>query len=254
MNDDGPPATKKSPFIAPFVRAATDAGHSVSVVIPDKKRSWMSKGHIRGEDIHARRFQAPELCSDRCDWITIDGTPAACVQIGLYHAFKDRGAIDLVVSGPNAGKNVAAVSNLCSGTLGAAMEAALCGRRAIALSFAFTNEEEDMVSAAALLSLRLIRHLYDNWPTAVDVYNVNIPLPKADQDLKMLYTTALNNRWQSPSFYLDAEDDESKDEMVFKWSPSKVDVQRSIAASPPGTDAWAVREGHIRYVAGARCA
>jgi len=33
------------------------------------------------------------------EWILIDGTPASCVQIGLYHYFQEKGPIDMVISG-----------------------------------------------------------------------------------------------------------------------------------------------------------
>lgn len=58
----------------------------------------------------------------------VNGTPAACSQIGLHHFFKERGEVDLVISGPNFGRNSSAVYAMSSGTLGGGFEAALVSR------------------------------------------------------------------------------------------------------------------------------
>ena len=54
----------------------------------------------------------------------IVGTPSTCTNIGLHH---DSGEadFDLVISGPNFGRNSSTAFTLSSGTIGAAMEAAL---------------------------------------------------------------------------------------------------------------------------------
>lgn len=86
-------------------------------------------------------------------WVLVPGTPSMCVQLGLFHhdlLFPDftdgtntpntnasHSPIDLVLSGPNYGRNTTAAFALSSGTIGGAMEGAVCGIRAIALSFAF---------------------------------------------------------------------------------------------------------------------
>jgi tubulin---tyrosine ligase len=54
------------------------------------------------------------------------GTPSTCANIGLYHV-SEEDEFDLVISGPNYGRNSSAVFTLSSGTIGAAMEAALVG-------------------------------------------------------------------------------------------------------------------------------
>ena len=46
VNDDGPPSSRLSPYIRPFVEALQDAGHLVSVAIPASSRSWIGKAHI----------------------------------------------------------------------------------------------------------------------------------------------------------------------------------------------------------------
>jgi 5'-nucleotidase len=63
---------------------------------------------------------------------TIEGSPADCVLASLFEVLKDNPP-DLVLSGVNRGHNVAE-DTVYSGTVGGAMEAALHGVKAIALS------------------------------------------------------------------------------------------------------------------------
>ena len=55
--------------------------------------------------------------------------------------------------------------SLSSGTLGGALEAAVCKRRAIALSYAFfsRNHDPEIIAGASKLSVKLIDYLYKNW-------------------------------------------------------------------------------------------
>lgn len=206
----------------------------------------------------------------------MDGTPASCVQIGLYHFFEDRGPIDLVVSGPNYGRNSTAVFGLSSGTLGGAMEAAVCRRKAIAISYAFNTRVHNPVhiAAASRLSVKLIDYLYKNWSSDADLYSVNVPLVDDVENRKVMWTNMLQNYWGPKSCFEETEDDtanadeeeqriregESVEDTVsnptatthkhkhFKWSPYFMDVHKSVAESEPGNDGWAVKEGFTRFV------
>ncbi|KAH0395526.1 sure-like protein, partial [Aureobasidium melanogenum] len=135
-NDDGPPSNESSPYILAFVRALEEAGHEVSVILPSEQRSWIGKAHIIGKDVQATYYwpETEEHGSPKSQeskqgkpWVLVNSTPATCSQLGLAHCFKDRKPIDLVVSGPNYGRNTTAIFALSSGTLGAALEAAVCG-------------------------------------------------------------------------------------------------------------------------------
>lgn len=212
----------------------------------------------------------------------VDGTPASCVQIGLYHYFHDRGPIDLVVSGPNFGRNSTAVFSLSSGTLGGALEAAVCKRRAIALSYAFFSKERpglpdsardpEIIAAATQLSMRLIENLYKNWGTDVDLYSINVPLIEGVEKRKIMWTNMLQNYWKDGSCFKEVEDEEgnpeeeeqvirereegaegSSEENItrhkhkhFKWAPRFVDVYKSVEEAGPGNDGWAVKEHYTR--------
>src|SRR6056297_2283015 len=71
-----------------------------------------------------------------------EGTPAACVFAGLQDVMKDAPP-DLVLSGVNRGNN-AAENAVYSGTVGAAMEAALQGVPAVALSQYYGPKNRDL--------------------------------------------------------------------------------------------------------------
>ncbi|MEO1454894.1 MAG: 5'/3'-nucleotidase SurE [Pseudomonadota bacterium] len=109
-----------------------------------------------------------------------EGTPADCVLAGLYQVMKDARP-DLVLSGVNRGNN-AAENVLYSGTIGAAMEAALQGLPAIALSQFYgpeNNHLDDPFEAAAATGTATVRKLLDQaiWDDADYrlFYNVNFP-------------------------------------------------------------------------------
>ena len=100
-------------------------------------------------------------------WVLVPGTPATCAQLGLFHyktLFPERPfkPVELVLSGPNYGRNTSAAFALSSGTIGGAMEAAVCGIRGIALSFAFFTRQEpiDLVREACQHGVSIIHKLW----------------------------------------------------------------------------------------------
>ncbi len=114
-----------------------------------------------------------------------EGSPADCVLAGLHDVMSERP--DLVLSGVNRGNN-SAENVLYSGTIGGAMEAALQGLPAIALSQYFGPANAalpDPFEAAAAHGVALVRRLLDDALWTTDdyrlFYNVNFPpLPAAE--------------------------------------------------------------------------
>lgn len=297
-NDDGPPSPDASPYVHCLVRHLQQAGHFVSVCLPHTQRSWIGKAHMVGQTLRPRYYrpgsgahgdgsagtthERPSATGDVEEWILMDGTPASCVQIGLYHFFLDRGPVDLVVSGPNYGRNTTSVFALSSGTLGAALEAAVCKKRSVALSFAFfsRNHEPVIIEAACRHSVRVIDALYRQWPTdgSADLYSVNVPLIEDVEKNKTLWTDVLQNYWSEGSCFeeIDGDAGDAVEEEAcirqgpggfdlarsqrrgtgdratghehkhFKWMPRLSDVYKSVAESEPGNDGRAVMEGHTR--------
>ena len=218
------------------------------------------------------------------EWVLLDGTPASCVHIGLYHEFKDRGPVDLVISGPNYGRNTTATFVLSSGTIGGALEGAMCGKKAIALSYAFDSREHDpdIIAKASRLSMRLAEKLVEEWPDDVHLYSINVPVRKGVENQKIVYTDVLQNTWLSGSSYdeimVDDEDkvqvnptDREKEiregsnadtvnaemngdaekqvtrrqQKRYKWAPRFGDMKEAAEKSGKG-DGWTVLQGMIR--------
>ena len=109
-----------------------------------------------------------------------EGSPADCILAGLYEVMADNWP-DLVLSGVNRGNN-SAENVLYSGTVGGAMEAALQGLPAIALSQFYGPENanlENPFEAAAVTGAKVVRLLLDKatWDKADYrvFYNVNFP-------------------------------------------------------------------------------
>ncbi|KAF2102725.1 sure-like protein [Rhizodiscina lignyota] len=303
VNDDGPPSSHSSPYVHSLVRTLQKNNHTVSVVLPNVQRSWIGKAHIVGQAIRPTYYRPhpstepnaaaadsgttsthplPDSSKEE-EWILVDSTPASCVQIGLFHYFSERGPIDLVVSGPNYGRNTTALFALSSGTIGGAMEAAACDKRAIALSYAFfdrTNDPE-VIAAASRKSVSVIEYLANNWDKDVHLYTINVPLVRQVEGAKVLWTSMLQNTWKSGSCFQaievpeseDRDADEAEEELRraesrdgaeeqaaeadgsgehlrykhrhFKWAPKFKDVYDSVEQAPPGNDGWAVKEGHV---------
>ncbi|SPO05052.1 related to pig tubulin-tyrosine ligase [Cephalotrichum gorgonifer] len=297
-NDDGPPSTHSSPYVRSLIHHLQEAGHTVSVCLPDTQRSWIGKAHMIGQTVkplyyrpakalHGEASQGtthhrPAPSGDVEEWVLVDGTPASCVQIGLHHFFQEKGPIDLVVSGPNYGRNTTAVFALSSGTLGAALEAAVCGWKAVALSFAFFSRNHDpvVIDGACRHGVRVIEALWKQWPAdrSVDLYSVNVPLVEGVGGNRTVFTKMLQNYWGAGSCFQEVEgsigDGEEEEERIregaggevvpnagngatgqktqrgghvhkhFKWAPKFGDVYKSVEEAGPGSDGWEVKEGN----------
>ncbi|OSQ50807.1 5'/3'-nucleotidase SurE [Marivita geojedonensis] len=110
-----------------------------------------------------------------------EGSPADCVLAGLHEVLSDTRP-DLVLSGVNRGNN-SAENALYSGTLGGAMEAALQGIPAIALSQYYGPDNAqaiDPFEAARLHGTEVIRRIIAHDPKDQNggyrlFYNVNFP-------------------------------------------------------------------------------
>lgn len=132
--------------------------------IPDSNWSYVSKSVSSVNPTGAGTGSGASFRIDRhgaCE-VRAPMSPASCVNLGVYSLCRD---CDLVISGPNIGHNLGRKAVLSSGTVGAALEACLHGRRAIALSFPFNRwgEWDDPVSMDAALdvALHVTRHLWE---------------------------------------------------------------------------------------------
>lgn len=293
-----------------LVQALHEAGHVVSVCLPHVQRSWIGKAHFIGQRVtptyyqpgagpcgeggifsetpQAKRSSDRSTSSDNvalAEWVLVDGTPATCAQLGLHHLFKYRGPVDLVLSGPNFGRNTTALYALSSGTLGGALEAAACGARAVGLSYAYDRPRADtaeVVMAASRHSVRVVEHLCNNWGDGVDLYSVNVPVRPGVENEKVVVTFMVQNRWapgescfrgadapgaavgnvveekdkpledktarEGPTESQETSNNSVYQHRYYEWGPSHQSVRATVADSADGSDGKALNNGWTRYV------
>ncbi|QFT59561.1 5'-nucleotidase SurE [Sulfitobacter sp. THAF37] len=171
-----------------------------------------------------------------------EGSPADCVLIGVHDVLKDAQP-DLVLSGVNRGNN-SAENTLYSGTIGGAMEAALQGFPAIALSQYYgpeNRELENPFEAAEVHGVEVVRRILDATPRDDGAYslffNVNFP-PVSASAVK---GTRIAPQGRRPGVVHGTEPHTSPSGRRFSWI--KGGDQRVKAA--PGSDAAVNLEGYV---------
>lgn len=189
---------------------------------------------------YAHPFMLAKLDDKR---FAAEGSPADCVLAGLHDVMKDAPP-DLVLSGVNRGNN-SAENVLYSGTLGGAMEAALQGLPAIALSqyFGPANAKLDQPFEAAVQhGAKVVRDLLERGIWGMQngyqvFYNVNFPPVPGDQVKGVQVST--QGRRADTNFGLEPQTSPSG--RRFMWI--KGGPQHTPTA--PGTDAAANLDGYI---------
>jgi 5'-nucleotidase len=168
-NDDG----IDSPGLAVLAAVARDAGHDVLVAAPSREFSGSSAaitGVERDGRILTEARELPELPGVPA--LAVAASPAFIVLIALAGGLGPEP--DLVLSGVNYGANAGrAVTH--SGTVGAALTAALGGRRAAAFSIGHSvrRPEEPTWPTAAAVTTQLLPAICDLPPGVL--LNVNVP-------------------------------------------------------------------------------
>ena len=181
-NDDGVSAEGLTTLRARLL----ELGLRVSVVAPDGNRSGMAR---------AISFDRPVGVvaaggTDRDPVFACTGSPVDCVRVGLLSGLV--APVDLVVSGINHGLNVGDDVTY-SGTVGAALEAAILDVPAIAVSqqaddrsFRFNDSGLRISFRLAAEAATLVQTVVTRPPPARTVLNVN--LPSADGSPRVVLT------------------------------------------------------------------
>lgn len=238
VNDDGPLDDKYCPYIKFLVDQIQTVGWKLSIVVPNQQRSWIGKAHFAGkalspsyiytqystqtENEKVNDYQGPfdtkQDFPDHVEWVLVDSTPAACVDVGLQ-LYPD---VDLVVSGPNFGKNSSNLYILASGTVGSAMEAALHGKKALAISYSYNlTHSFDEIKNASKMAIKVIQHLYEFWNDGVELYSINIQLGPQVLKLQAYFAPILRNKYYD-FIYKNMGG-------TFEWSPDFAEIHRQDA-------------------------
>jgi 5'-nucleotidase len=162
VNDDGITA----PGIKALVQAVMHLG-KVVVVAPDKPQSGMGHAITIGNPLRLQKVeQFVGIESYQCS-----GTPVDCVKLAVDKVFHRKP--DLCVSGINHGSN-SSINIIYSGTMSAAMEAAIEGIPAIGFSLLDYSFEANFEAAQKIASTLAQKMLSQPWPVGT-LWNVNIP-------------------------------------------------------------------------------
>ena len=179
-NDDG----IQSEGLTALEEALRSVGE-IYTVAPDRAQSSMSHALT----LH-RPLRVNELGPRR---LSVNGTPVDCVKLALTGLLPMRP--DLVVSGINKGPNLGD-DIIYSGTVSAAIEGALLGLPAIAVSL--VTFKDFNFRAAAEFTARLIAEIQGHGIPPKTLLNINVPLLPKEQ-LKGWRLTRMGKRHYSES-------------------------------------------------------
>jgi 5'-nucleotidase len=228
INDDG---IHSSGLLA--IRRRLDKLGNVTVVAPNDEQSGIGKAitstrHVQVEEI--------EL-SDGSKAHSIDGTPADAYLLAVNKILK--ASPDLVVTGINLGPNLGIDDFLNSGTIGAALEAAIHGVPAVSISYCkreISDQKADKagikvqeLKLAADIGERIAAYALKNGlPTNVDLVSINVP---ENADCTKLRVTSL-----SYVGYSDLFTKEKKGYIITHWRLN------DYIDPDPQTDVYTVRD------------
>jgi 5'-nucleotidase len=195
----------------------------VYTVAPDREQNSMSHAltlhrPLRVLDIGSRRF-------------SVDGTPTDCVKLALTGLLPVRP--DLVISGINKGPNLGD-DIIYSGTVSAAIEGALLGIPAIAVSL--VTFENFNFHVAAEFTATLVSRIQERGMPLETLLNVNVP-PLAKEQIKGWRLTRQGKRHYSETI-VERTDPRGK---KYYW----IGGDNLGFAHDDGTDCMAVHEGYI---------
>ncbi|RLF04802.1 MAG: 5'/3'-nucleotidase SurE [Thermoprotei archaeon] len=149
------------------------------VIGPKRERSGIGKALTVGDIIRIEKVVLK--CGEA---YSIDGTPADAILIALHKILSRKP--DIVIAGINLGPNLGVDDILNSGTLGAAMEAAIHGIPSLAISYCVSRDFDDNINEMLLedaglkLAAKIARSLANiivrrGMPEEVDILSVNVP-------------------------------------------------------------------------------
>jgi 5'-nucleotidase len=160
-NDDG----INAPGLDSLIRIAGQLTEDVWTVAPETEQSATSHSLTLRRPLRVRHLAERRY--------SIDGTPTDCVVVALRKLVEGRRP-DFVLSGVNHGANLGEDITY-SGTVAAAMEAALFGVPAVAFSLMRRGDHEHRWATAEAFAPDVLRRLRNlEWPPGV-LLNVNFP-------------------------------------------------------------------------------
>lgn len=205
----------------------------VVVVAPNSPQSGMGHAITIGEPL---RLYPTEIFGD-VDEYECSGTPADCVKLAKHYVLKDR-TPDLVVSGINHGSN-SSISILYSGTMSAAIEAAIEGIPAIGFSLcdyrlnaSFEHIREYVVS--------IVQSALSNGIPKGIALNVNFPALSSNPIKGVKVCRQANAKWQEKFDY--RKDPYGRGYLWMAGDFVNFDIHKE------DTDEWALSQNYVSIV------
>ncbi len=224
-NDDG----IEAPGLDVLQQIASELSEDVWVVAPETDQSGAAHSLTLHEPLRLRQL------SERT--YAVKGTPTDCVIMCVRHILHDQ-TPDLVLSGVNAGHNIADDVTY-SGTIAGAIEGTLLGIPSIALSQAVNYDKRGEVHWQTPMAHgpALVRKLIGTgWPADI-MLNLNFPDCEPDA-VTGIEVTAQGKRDQDYLRIVDRTDARGK---PYYW----LGFNRQLSEPEKGTDLWALRNGAI---------
>ena len=224
-NDDG----INAPGLDVLQQIASELSDDVWTVAPETDQSGASHSLSLHEPLRLRKLEEKIYA--------VKGTPTDCVIMGVRFLLRDEPP-DLVLSGVNAGQNMADDVTY-SGTIAGAFEGNLLGVPSIALSLAygFSKREEIRWETPMALGANMVRRLLEQgWPEDV-VLNINFP-DRAPDDVEGTIVTRQGRRNQD---LLTIEDRMDTRGNPYYW----LGFRRRKSQPAKDTDLWAIYNGYI---------
>ena len=229
-NDDG----IEAPGLDVLQQIASELSDDVWVVAPETDQSGAAHSLTLHEPIRLRRLGERSYA--------VKGTPTDCVIMCVRHILQDQKP-DLVLSGVNAGHNIADDVTY-SGTIAGAIEGTLLRIPSIAMSLAIDYEKRTEIRWQTPMAhgAALIRKLIaGGWPDEV-MLNVNFP-DVEPEEVRGIGVTAQGKRDQDYLRIIDRTDARGN---PYYW----LGFNRQSSEPEEGTDLWALRRGlHFRDAA-----
>lgn len=174
-NDDG---IHSSPFRAFWIALLEARIGNVTVVVPEHEMSAAGKGITLHKPLRIRKLPVKVGSFGYREAYTVSGTPGDAVTVALK--FIMNSTPEVVVSGINVGDNITLDNIFTSGTIAAALQAAIVGIKSAAFSVEIPRGRLSRPVERFMAQARIAARITD-WilrkglPEGVDLLNVNFP-------------------------------------------------------------------------------
>ena len=226
-NDDG--ITSKG--IHALIELMSEIG-TVVVVAPDSPQSGMGHAITISDPL---RMEKSDIFKG-IEAYQISGTPADCVKIAKNLVLKNK-HIDLVVSGINHGSN-SSISVIYSGTMSAAVEAAIENIPAIGFSYCDYSANPDLSQVREYIKNIVLEALEKGMPKNVAL-NVNLPKKSEEKIKGIKICRQAISKWQEK--YEQRKDPNGR---YYYWATGEL----IVSDHGEDTDEWALTNNYISIV------